>query len=441
MIILDDKEEGSSKLADIPSATLRHPDPVAGRSSTFLPDYEPLRPAVSGPPLSDLPTDPTPTAQFHLSKTIFSLLESHLCRSRYLCFLTIVIGVPLIVTVPNSPQEPTPTTPKHHELIPRRRRRACRPYIFSTGPGMLMAASSMICDIWDSEDRADALYVATARHTLAPSGVPRPGGMHNLTVAVNDDASEKQAVFIVTLTSSSPELRDQTHVCFSQANQTRGLSLYLPQYDLAPTDVLAFDIRLLFPQNAAFAKFDPRIQFRKINVVGAGVDIICDNLHAGIIAVKNSYASISGSFNVTKSLTLDNIEGPITANTTLNNDPTTGLATYLVMDTGNSNISAQVTLDSPSRQQPPKFNVNVQTFNGSLWVNALHSNRTISSATILEVDNNQGQSQVAVDSKFQGYWDLRTKIAPAILHWHLNVDSNLTSSKRGGYFNPATDGC
>jgi hypothetical protein len=215
------------------------------------------------------------------------------------------------------------------------------PYIFSTGPGMLMAASSMICDIWDSEDRADALFVATcvysaslrpgpylssfgspsARHTLAPSGlftvrsnatnevVPLPGGMNNLTVAVNDDASEKQAVFIVTLTSSSIELRDQTYVCFSQANQTRGLSLYvrppvtsfaaplttvlqLPQHDLAPTDVLAFDIRLLFPQNAvlfssdlitylpmfnqAFAKFDPRIQFRKINVVGAGVDIICD---------------------------------------------------------------------------------------------------------------------------------------------------------------------
>ncbi|KAJ7859688.1 hypothetical protein B0H13DRAFT_2355985 [Mycena leptocephala] len=185
--------------------------------------------------------------------------------------------------------------------------------------------------------------------------------------------------------------------------------------------------------NQAFAKFDPRIQFRKINVVGAGVDIICDNLHAGIIAVKNSYASISGSFNVTKSLTLDNIEGPITANTTLNNDPTTGLATYLVMDTGNSHLRFA------SRQQPPKFNVNVQTFNGSLWVNALHSNRTISSATILEVDNNQGQSQVAVDSKFQGYW-ISARRLPRRSSTSALTRGWVGSGTRSSYFNPATDG-
>lgn len=147
--------------------------------------------------------------------------------------------------------------------------------------------------------------------------VPRPGGMHNLTVAINDDASEPDVVITVSLTTSSVELRDQAHICFASVGDGRGLSVYVrphllapldslliyipvlqvPQ-DLAPTDVQAFDIHLLFPQNSTLTVPDGivrltslitylpmfqqtfadlhRISFNTISITGAGLDIICD---------------------------------------------------------------------------------------------------------------------------------------------------------------------
>jgi len=290
--------------------------------------------------------------------------------------------------------------------------------------------------------------------------------------------SETQVVFYVTLTASSAELRSQAHICFASTGDDRGLSVYVPQ-NLAATDVLAFDIRLLFPQSSQlitptdlitylpmfsqwFGSLSSRVFVQNINIAGAGVDIICDSLHANNIIVKTSFASISGTFNVTQSLKLDNIGGSIHTNITLNNNPSQGIPTLLSLDTGNSDIVADVVMVAPSSSQPPQYHAHVKTFNGSLSLNMVHDAATQPASLNLHVENNQAPSTVALDSKFAGLFDLHTKLSWAQVNygqvttdptgqarqWHLDIDSNSTSWTRGwvGFgtrpmqFNPSMEG-
>jgi hypothetical protein len=119
---------------------------------------------------------------------------------------------------------------------------------------------------------------------------------------------------------------------------------------------------------------------------------------------------------------------------------------------------------STEPSQRPKFNVNAQTFNGSLWLNVGHDAATVPAALMLLAQNNQGPVNITVDKKFTGPYDLHTKLASAgidysrvLVHstsagntakWHFQGDSNSTSYTRGWVgtgtrpkvWNPATDG-
>lgn len=119
---------------------------------------------------------------------------------------------------------------------------------------------------------------------------------------------------------------------------------------------------------------------------------------------------------------------------------------------------------STEPSQRPKFNVNAQTFNGSLWLNVGHDAATVPAALMLLAQNNQGLVDITVDKKFTGPYDLHTKLASAgidysrvLVHstsagntakWHFQGDSNSTSYTRGWVgtgtrpkvWNPATDG-
>ncbi|KAJ6500095.1 hypothetical protein C8R47DRAFT_281389 [Mycena vitilis] len=337
MIILDDQEQGSSKLA-VPSATLRLPEPVAGRSASPLPDYETSQAQQTSAqvsaqaPVHSHPTFRKPSLPNHFNSRFWRV--TFFALAIYV-FLSVVIGIPVIVTRVAYRKSRSPP-PDIQSLFLLENNEAAAPLV-SPGSGMLMTTSNAsICDDWDTMDMVNGRYTSTARHTLAPNGffsvrsnatdevIPRPGGMHNLTVDFNDDKSEKNVVLTVSLTTSSLRLRNEAHICFSSVGQGRGLSVYMPQA-LEMSDVLAFDVRLLFPRthlvnsidlvtylpmfHQSFGYLAPKVPFEIINIAGAGVAIVCDHLSASKIAVKNSYAPISGSFNVTQSLTLDNIAG------------------------------------------------------------------------------------------------------------------------------------
>ncbi|KAJ6499092.1 hypothetical protein C8R45DRAFT_103591 [Mycena sanguinolenta] len=358
-MIIDDTEQGSSKLAADQAATLRHPDPVVtsqqhrnNNSTTSLISFR-------------KPTLPNRFDSRFWRITFFALAVYVL--------LSVVIGIPVIVTRIKLRQSHPPPQPQNLVSLLLSGNQAAPP-LPPDGAGMIMAASSVICDMWEKYTVANGQFLASAQYTLPLDGgiygvrsnatdevIPHPGGMHNLTVGLNTDASQPDVVLKVSLTTSSIQLRDQAHFCFSPNGNERGLSVYMPQ-NLEPTDVQAFDVQVLFPQVPSttgtagiarpsslvtylpmfqqyLADLGDRINFDTINIAGAGLDIVCDNLQANQIAVKTSFANISGKFNATRSLELDNIQGSVTANATLYNDPNLQSPTYLSVGTGNEYVA------------------------------------------------------------------------------------------------------
>ncbi|KAJ7496039.1 hypothetical protein B0H11DRAFT_2001626 [Mycena galericulata] len=485
MIILDEQEQGSSKLAVGPSPTLRLPEPVAGRSVSPLPDYETSQAqqhtVISRKPSFHNRFGSFPNRFDRFWRIIFFSLAIYV-------FLSVVIGIPVIVT--RIAYRKTHSLPIHNLFLDPSDQ-AAPPFQLPPGMGgMLMADSAVTCDVWDSMVMAGALYQATAHSTLTPDDlisvrsnatnevIPHPGGMHNLTVDINADASQTEVVFYVTLTASSAALRDQAHICFASTGNDRGLAVYLPQ-DLTPSDVLAFDIRVLFPQSPQLvnasdfitylpmfsqsfsASLSSRVFFQNINLAGAGVDITCDSVQANNIAVQTSFASISGKYNVTQSLKLDNIGGSIYTNVTLNNSPSQGTPTLLYLDTGNGDIAADVVMVAPTSSRPPQYQAHIKTFNGAVSLKVAHDAATQPALLNLRVENTQAQSTVTLDSKFAGLFDLRTKLSSVQLdygqvtdptgegrQWHVDVDSNSPSAAQGWvgfgtrptYYDPSMNG-
>ncbi|KAF7315465.1 Zn(2)-C6 fungal-type domain-containing protein [Mycena indigotica] len=456
MILLDDD---SSKLLPSTQPTLRFPEPAAGRSSLSLPDYETSqaqqRPATHLRNPSKLPFPSHFDSRSRFWRAIFFALAIYV-------FLTVVIGIPLIVTKIILPKKQAPPNLQNLFLEDSD---AAGPFLFGSD-NMVMAASSIQCDAWDSTGFSNGLFTASVRRSLSPTGLfsvrsnatdevlPRAGGSHNLTVAVNADASETHVLMDLTLSASSLQLRKAAHFCFSPTGTNRGYSIYMPQ-NIPLSDYLAFDIRVLFPQSSqlltptdmitylpmfhqVIGPLSPHVRIANINIAGAGVDIDCDNLQADKIAVKTSFAAIKGTFSVSQSLALDNIEGPIYTNVTLVNDPTSGLATYIKADTGNSDLNVNITMASTSSGRTPHYNSNLRTFNGSLAVTMTHENSTPPAVVQLQVTNNQAPTKISLDSRFSGAYDLRSKLAAVrIKHphmpsdWHVYTDTNSTSTVRG----------
>lgn len=111
--------------------------------------------------------------------------------------------------------------------------------------------------------------------------------------------------------------------------------------------------------------------------------------------------------------------------------------TYLTLDTGNgyvppvvyilvvlisyySDINTQILLLAP---QPPynhhvTFLTSMNTFNGSLTANVAHDNSTLPSEFRLRAQNSLGQSYITLDPKYEGTFDLRTKLAATVVKLH-----------------------
>ncbi|KAJ7200691.1 hypothetical protein C8J57DRAFT_1413184 [Mycena rebaudengoi] len=459
MIIPDeDDDEYALKRA----GSLRLPEAVAGRSSQVsLPSYEisQLQAQRSSSTLASFRKSARFTPRFW--KITFIVLATYV-------FLTIVIGVPVVVIRTRNSQPPPPT-PTNVFLLDNDR---ASPLM----NGVLVSDDIKRCDDWDDvTDDSLPGFSASLSRTLSPTGLfsvrsnatdeITPTAAGNLTVDINPDASVTKAIFYVALTASSIRVREQAHICFASSGDDRGISVYIPSV-LAPGDNMTFDIRLLFPQDShglypnpdlitylpmfqqSFGNLSPRIQFTNVNIAGAGVEIVCDSLQAHKMSVTSSCGPISGSFNVTESLLLDNVGGSISTNITLTNDPTTRMPTYLSLSTGNSDINANISMVAPALNSlRPMFNAQVKTFNGSLALNVAHKSATPPSALDLLVETNQARSNVVLDGKFSGVFDLRTKLASAKLRhpdpahmtdptgarrrWQVISDANSTSATRG----------
>jgi len=112
----------------------------------------------------------------------------------------------------------------------------------------------------------------------------------------------------------------------------------------------------MFSQDLDFGDSPQYLSFNQFYLQGSHRFINSTHLHASQISVTNVLSSIQGSFNVTQSLSLESIRGPIIADIMLSPNSNQTQPTTLILGTGNSTINASITLNAlttPSVSHPP----------------------------------------------------------------------------------------
>jgi len=264
---------------------------------------------------------------------------------------------------------------------------------------------------------------------------------------MNLDPDEASVLFLVEMQSSSKYIQDQTAVCFNEQGANRGLSIFIPS-DIGGS--LALHINVVLPQvNSTISSFTTSLpmfsqdfddlrqylSFDQFNLQGSHCPINCKSLQAPQISVTNTLAHIRGRFNVTDSLFLDSIKGPIITNITLSPRPGLTQPTMLNLVTGNSTINASITLNAlvntSISSSLPTFFASVQNFDGPLQLDVAYDNASLPSPFQLKVQNNGAPSIISMDSTFQGFFSAQTKLSKVLVSDA--VDSQKTPSRTFEY--------
>uniref|UniRef100_A0A0W0F0H0 Uncharacterized protein n=1 Tax=Moniliophthora roreri TaxID=221103 RepID=A0A0W0F0H0_MONRR len=427
MILLDVENQQKSD-TQVAGSTIRLPEPsVAGRStSSSLPDYESSQ-AQYAAPLFKLPRKRVDNRFWKATLLALAIYVA----------LSVIIGVPMVVFKAVKPHIHGPPIPWPREEF--------------TSSQNLKSLTTLAknefasCDVWHSTQDTD-FFTATAHRIFSPSGSfaihsdngvasdKMSGFLGQLIVDINDDPSVTSAIIYVSLNSSNAEQRARTHFCFVDQGSSRGLYILVPN-NISPTESLSLTIRLLFPASSSLLTIDNivtrlpmftqslgglgnKIFIRKMDIEGAGMNIFCNIVSAQKAILKNSLASISGTFNISEGLSIDTVSGPVLANITLVQGPGSKAPTYFSIETGNSMIDAQVILKAPHAGfvgHPTTFLGSIKAFSSPLSVNILHEDSTPSVPIDLFVQNNQATTNITIDSKFIGKFDARTKLASVTL--------------------------
>ncbi|KZT26704.1 hypothetical protein NEOLEDRAFT_1240771 [Neolentinus lepideus HHB14362 ss-1] len=261
----------------------------------------------------------------------------------------------------------------------------------------------------------------------------------NLLVDLNSDHSEDETLVFVNLNYSSDRLLDATNVCHIKGLGSDGVSISIPG-NLTGSDSLYFNMTVLLPSSSnstdsinidqlvtflpsfsqQLGSLYPAVRFTKTTIEGPMSAITVGSLQADAVVMKTSLAPIVGTFNASDSLILDTMAAPINANITLTNPRKCGRPTILDISTGNSGLTANITLSTPApptttSNLPPQFLSEVTTFSGNLNLSIVHDSTTPPTHMHLRCQNNLGLSSVTLDEKFEGTFSVQTKFDEALL--------------------------
>jgi hypothetical protein len=449
MILLDPEDQQHDKLnLYVAGPTLRLPDAVAGRPSGLLPDYD------SSQRQHNSVSSPTSSTISFRKYSLHNTVDSRFWRAMLYALaiyiaLSVTVGVPLIVTnlAHNHKKGPPPWAGSDNAV--------------SLSSPLVMVNSglfSMIpfsCNMWNETYYENGLYYSSSSYSLDPLGSfsvrssawntdQNTGTEVNgqLTVDINPDPSATSALFHLTTVSSSLDIRDECKICFSSNSSdvdNRGLSLYIPS-NLTANGSLSFNITLLFPQSSSHLQLDkivtylpmfaqtirsvsPQVILDKLVLEGMKLGIDVGSVWANEISVRNLIGPISGTFNASQSLKLDTVKGSISTHITVVQGPMRTRPTFFSLNTGESNITADVVLlSSPaSSSRAVNFIGHVKNFDASITLNVTHDDSTPPVPLDLRIENNQAPCNVSLDSKFSGNYDVSTKLAAATV----NLDSAL----------------
>ncbi|KAL5523659.1 hypothetical protein ACEPAG_7832 [Sanghuangporus baumii] len=177
--------------------------------------------------------------------------------------------------------------------------------------------------------------------------------------------------------------------------------------------------------NQTFDSLDSFTDINTVDVEGSLGDIYFESIQARNILVRGSASSISGSFNASESLILETILRPITANVSLYNDGYDLVPTHLSVETGNSNISLNVNLQSGTNGTgycTPIYMTSMMTFNGAINVAYYHDPSIVASTLYVRAINSVEPAHVFVDRVFQGTYDVRTTLADAAVERTVDLE-------------------
>lgn len=449
MIVLSEEDRQQVKISTPSVPPLRIPDRIAAgsTSSVHLPDYETSQRAANQafntlPPPPSEPIKRTRRFRSRLWRLFFFALSAYV-------LVSLGLGIPFISVRLKDGLRFFPAPPLSARWPDRESDSHPPPTQIILGSKMGASHGTPYCNDWSLvEDRpAESLYHARTSATFPPqdafellsntSASTHHALLGNLSVDINSDSKSSTALLEVDVLASSRELRSRTSICYCSGNGTHGLHIYIPDEFSAKED-LQVNVRLLFPRTTSdkevqrlttylpaftqyFGNLSPRVKFGKVSIVGAGSDINVESLAARDILVKNSMASISGGFNASEIITIDNIEGPIRTNVTLFRDGSRkGFPISATLDTGGGEIDAALTLQTmprksfiPRRLHSPGFDIKLKTFSAPIKASIFRHPETLLSPPRVTVQNNLAPARIIMDSQFTGAFDLKSKLSAA----------------------------
>ncbi|KAF5393259.1 hypothetical protein D9757_000769 [Collybiopsis confluens] len=456
MILPDTEGQQNGKLDSYVAgpSVVRVPDRAIGRTS-LLPDYETSQAQHN-------PSSPNSSSVSFRKYSLHHTVDSRFWRATLYALaiyigLTIIIGVPLLVTkISHKHKTGPPPWEKGSDDA------SLSSPLEMMNTGMFTMSSSVRCDRWNSTLNENGLYKSSASYSLDPSGSfsIRSSAWNTdenmqtevtgvLIVDINPDPSVTTAIFYLTTVSSTLEIRDKCRICFSSDidSDNRGLSLYIPA-NLTAHEFLSFEITLLFPQSSSpiqidnlvtylpmftqsIASISPQVILSKLVLEGMRLGIGVGSVWADQINVKNLIGPISGSFNATNLLKLDTVKGSISANLTVVQGPGRKGPTFFSLDTGESEITADIVLLSPiSTTSSRNFIGHVKNFDGPIMLKVTHDESTPPVPLDLRVQNNQAPCNISLDAKFSGNYDVATKLALATVVWDSTLDDYTGTGQR-----------
>ncbi|KAJ8584338.1 hypothetical protein M405DRAFT_747191 [Rhizopogon salebrosus TDB-379] len=444
-MIIDEDDLLKSKDPPVATPTLRYPERAAGRRPfSPLPDYETSQALA----LTDFNNNDS-LITFHNPPPKRRILDSKFWKAAIVAlvlyiFLTITIGIPIIVKKTREAAQQSYPYYSSSYVVPWTDKDPSH-YVTDFDNISDLYGLAPICNDWTLADQlqdAQGSMVGTIQSAVSSNGqfsitsnASYPSSMNivqgDLFVGINPNSSETDTTISIRMQASSMNLFEQTLVCFVSEINLTTLAIYIPD-NLALADQLLFNITLLYPQSPiparvgnfatflpfftqTFGDFGDYVNFKKVSIEGPVSKIFADSLQADKMLVETALEPIFGQFYATDSLSVSTIQAPLTANITLFNDPESEFPTYLEVSTGNSDLIVNVILNSPNPGPPlrPNFIANLRTFSGSATASFVHDPLSPPTAIKLRLENDLGPSNLTVDEKYQGVFQVSTKLGSA----------------------------
>ncbi|KAK7687029.1 hypothetical protein QCA50_009529 [Cerrena zonata] len=432
MIILDNETEQHPKLAQpIPAYTI--PVNRCSTSSSSLPDYD------ASEALHQKPLKPP-------RRRISRLWKIIICVVFVYCFLTLAVGVPLLVVklkehYPKSASAPAGWSPQQANVV--------------VIPGMELANNPPAfededdCDAWTKVDRTEEhMKLAHLNYTIPFSGNifigsngsymtdgPDKSISGTIFVDINDDSSVQDMDFQLSMAYNHSHTMNRTHVCRTNKMDNTGVYIYIPN-DLDSDDILTFNITLLLPQpgpainyssfatmlplfHQHYGYLSPTIKFRQVFLGGPKSTVLADSFAADSLAIMSSPGNITGSFQAGYQLVLETMSAPISANISMH---TSGdwAQSIVRLNTGNDPLSAEISLvptKGKKSQKYPAFYIDVNTFSAPLYLSISQKPEDEDDLTpvFLHASNNLGAVRVEMDSHYEGTFTAQTEYARTVV--------------------------